>query len=266
MTDLPRRRTRGRVAGVLAGKFGQLALVVLAVVAALSVGWRQLAWSRSTPDAFRLEVIPASPDATRVAPRAPQEPVRPDTGHGVPRAVLLTKLAEARNADLESDSFVATRLSTSPLAGRLAEIPRSRRWEFYVREGMTVPEYARMLDGLGLELGVVDGSQDVQYASHLERPVPERRTARAADERRLYMAWRRGGMSEADQELLAAAGIPAVGKIVVHFLPESVEESLAALEAAFAGRDSGSILRTRFGAVLKEGKYRFYVMDQARLP
>lgn len=143
-------------------------------------------------------------------------------------------------------------------------IPRHKRWEIFFQEGETLEGYAQQLDFFGIELGVVGGG-NVDYARRLAQPKPEQFAGASDAEQRLYMSWRQGGLKQADITLLKRAGIDAKGKIALQFYPPAVENQLAQLEAAFAGRHASQIRRTRFGVRGEAGRYEFYVIDQAPL-
>jgi hypothetical protein len=146
-----------------------------------------------------------------------------------------------------------------------AGIPRYNRWEIYFQEGSTLASYAEQLDHFGIELGVVGGGDQVHYARRLSQPAPEAHTGTSDAEKRLYMSWRQGGLKQADESLLQRAGIDAKGKIALQFYPADVENRLAQLEIAFAGRDPSQIRKTRFGVRGDSGRFEFYVIDQAAL-
>lgn len=142
--------------------------------------------------------------------------------------------------------------------------PRHKRWEIYFQEGGTLDQYAQQLDFFGIELGVV-GTGNVTYVRRLAQAVPEKRTAPADDERRLYMSWRQGGLKSVDVALLKKAGVDTTDKIILQFYPAEAENRLAQLEASFAGRTPSQIRRTRFGVRGQPGAFEFYVIDQSAL-
>lgn len=139
---------------------------------------------------------------------------------------------------------------------------RARHWEFRFPEGNTVETYARQLDFFGIELGVLMPGNKVEYAFNLSKAKPDRRSGPADQEKRYYLTWRRGGLQEADRELLNRAGIKAGGRLILKFVPPQVEAQLAGLERAKAGDDTARIAATYFGVVPQGAGFRFYVMDQ----
>lgn len=146
-----------------------------------------------------------------------------------------------------------------------AGIPRYNRWEIYFQEGSTLESYAQQLDFFGIELGVVGGGNEVHYARKLANASPERYAGPSEAEKRLYMSWRQGDLKQADEALLRRAGIDAKGKIALQFYPPEIENRLAQLELAFAGRQASQIRKTRFGVRGQAGQHEFYVIDQAAL-
>jgi hypothetical protein len=139
---------------------------------------------------------------------------------------------------------------------------RPRQWEFRFPEGNTVDTYARQLDFFGIELGVLMPGNKVEYAFNLSRGRPDRRTGPADQEKRYYLTWRRGGLQEADRELLDRAGIAPEGRLILKFVPPELEAQLLGLERAKAGDDVDRIAATYFGVLPEGAGFRFYVMDQ----
>jgi len=139
---------------------------------------------------------------------------------------------------------------------------KPRHWEVRFIEGNTVETYARQLDFFGIELGVLMPGNKVEYAFHLTKAKPDRRTGPADQEKRYYLTWRRGGLQAADRELLSRAGIDPGGRLILKFLPPEVEGQLVALERAKAGDDVDNIRATYFGIVAEGQGFRFYVLDQ----
>ncbi|MBX3412732.1 MAG: hypothetical protein KF708_08595 [Pirellulales bacterium] len=141
-------------------------------------------------------------------------------------------------------------------------IPRAQRWEIFFQDGGTLESYARQLDFFKIELGVVGGTNQVQYAFRLAQPKPETRVGAAAEENRLYMTWRKGSLQQADQELVARAGLSSAGRLVVQFFPPETENVLANVERNFRGLEATKIRKTRFGVREAGAGYEFYVIDQ----
>jgi hypothetical protein len=143
-------------------------------------------------------------------------------------------------------------------------LPRFKRWEIYYAEAGTLDEYARQLDFFKIELAAIDGDQ-VTYVSNFTAGTPTKRTAPGAAEKRLYMSWRQGNLKQADRQLLERAGVSPQNKLIVQFYPPDVENRLAQLELAFAGRKPGQIRRTRFAVRAAGDGFEYYVLDQTPL-
>lgn len=141
-------------------------------------------------------------------------------------------------------------------------IPRAQRWEIYFKDAGTLESYARQLDFFKIELGVIGGTNQVQYAFHLAQPKPETRTAPGSDEKRLYMTWRQGSLQQADRELVSRAGLSPGGRLVVQFYPPDTENLLANVERNFRNLEATRIRKTRFGVRESGGGFEFYVIDQ----
>ncbi|MBX3414777.1 MAG: hypothetical protein KF708_18965 [Pirellulales bacterium] len=139
---------------------------------------------------------------------------------------------------------------------------RAERWEIFYQDGGTLEEYARQLDFFKVELGVIGGTAEVQYAYNLTKPIPDKRTGPGQDEKRLYMSWRKGSLLQADQELLTRAGISHTGRIVVQFYPAETENLLARAERDFRGLEASRIRKTRFGVRPSKTGFEFFVLDQ----
>lgn len=139
---------------------------------------------------------------------------------------------------------------------------RAERWEIYYQDGGTIEEYARQLDFFKVELGVVGGTGEVQYAFHLTQPKPDTRNAPGKEEKRLYMSWRQGSLQQADRELLTRAGINYAGRIVVQFYSPETENMLAHIEKNFRNLEASRIRKTRFGVRPTGGGFEYYVIDQ----
>ena len=58
-------------------------------------------------------------------------------------------------------------------------VSREQRWSIIYNPGQTLDEYARQLDGLGVELAVVSGKDQLTYVSRFSQAVPAKRSVRA---------------------------------------------------------------------------------------
>jgi hypothetical protein len=141
---------------------------------------------------------------------------------------------------------------------------RHERWEIRFASGTSVEAYARQLDSFKIELGVIGGQQQVTYLTNLSNPKPTSRLGDGAGDRRLYLIWQRGAISEVDRQIAARAGVTVGGAVIAHFLPKEVEEELSRLEDAFAKQlNNTKIGKTVFG-IRSSGQdsFRFYVIEQ----
>jgi hypothetical protein len=145
-------------------------------------------------------------------------------------------------------------------------IPRWERWE--VRWTATsLDSYSRQLDYFEVELAAIGGSQAIDYALHLSKARPDRRSGPPDKEKRLYMTWRRGTLEAFDKTLLARAGIAAEGRLILQFIPEKTEDQLARLEMQNGkGRNVKEFLKTVFGVQPTRDGFEFVVLDQRFRP
>ena len=139
---------------------------------------------------------------------------------------------------------------------------KPRHWEVTFLEGNTTSTYARQLDFFKIELGVLFPGNRVEYAWNLSRTKPNRRTGQADAEKRYYLTWQKGGLREAELELLAKAGIVPEDRPIIKFIPRELEIRLMELEATRAGRNKERIRATYFAIRPKGNGYEFYVRDQ----
>jgi hypothetical protein len=145
-------------------------------------------------------------------------------------------------------------------------IPRWERWEIrWTASGLS--SYARQLDYFGVELAAAGGSRMIDYARNLSKPRPDRRAGPPDQEKRLYMTWRRGDLQASDKTLLGRAGIQTDGRLVLQFIPEDVENQLAAMEMENGkGRSVKEFLRTVFGVQPASGGFEFVILEQRFRP
>ena len=144
-----------------------------------------------------------------------------------------------------------------------ASIPRWERWE--IRFNTTsLAAYAQQLQSFGIELAAVGGGSDkIDYASQLDKPKPATRSGAASDEKRMYMSYRSGQLKEFDRKILAKAGIPTRGRMMLQLYPGAIEQTLATLEMQRAGgRSLKNIRKTVFGVRRSGDKYQFEVIEQ----
>lgn len=142
---------------------------------------------------------------------------------------------------------------------------RPRNWEVLFPAGNTLQTYAKQLDFFKIELGVLMPDNKVIYAYNFSKPKPDARTGTVDAEKRYYLTWRRGRdkLAAADRELLARAGVPTEGRIILKFLPPPLEAQLLALEKARAKeRAQTKVRKTVFQLRSEPNGYAFYVAEQ----
>ena len=144
-------------------------------------------------------------------------------------------------------------------------VSRELRWSIIFNSDQTIEEYARQLDGLGVELAVVQDQNQLNYISHFSSPEPTKRYGTGQGDHRLYFIWQDRRRRAADVALLRKAGIEVGDKIVIQFYPATAEEDLAQLERRYKGRLPSEIRVTRFSVVPKGNGYGFQVMAQETL-
>lgn len=199
---------------------------------------------------------------------------------------MVTSVVSARKADLVDPSLSEeTKWSTGGVGGSRGTgnapalglgggsgggVPRQMRWVIDFEEGKTLEAYARQLDFFKVEIGVIGGAAPIEYALNLAKQKPDKRSAPAKDENRLYFSWQKGALQQADRQLLTRAGINQAGKLVVQFYPPDTENLLANVEmnylnGKYPGRSIKTVRQTRFN-VRPEGKgYTFIVVNQSYL-
>jgi hypothetical protein len=138
-----------------------------------------------------------------------------------------------------------------------------RQWEFQFGKGITVEEYAAMLDFFQIELGVLLPTGKVVYASKLSETKPVVREGDSTDEKRYYLTWLKGSTEGADRELLAKAGVTDSSRLVIKFIPPELEYELKKQEEEYAGAKL-PFVKQSFFRVQKErnSTYRFVLYYQ----
>jgi hypothetical protein len=245
-------------------------LLLLAAAAGCTGGSATAEVSASAGEPMAAEPAgPPPPLATKLA-----EPAAPPPAAGSSIDTQVTRAAELA-AQLEADLAQVSFEGTAPASliaaggGRQAEVAKSdipphERWEIRFPAGNSIESYTRQLDFFKIELGVIGGEDYITYLTNLSNPKPKTRPGFASDEKRLYLVWQRGAMSEADEQLAARAGAKTAGKVLAHFIPSEVETELTRMEEAFA-RQLGiqKIQKTVFGIrVAGQDSFRFYVIEQ----
>ncbi len=138
---------------------------------------------------------------------------------------------------------------------------RRRHWEVRFPPGATLDTYARQLDSLGIELGVLKPNNRVITVSNLASDRPTVREGPADQEKRYYLTWRRGGLEQADRALLRKAGVDP-GRWILKFIPPELEQEMVRMERQRAGDEANNVRTTYYGVRPKGRGYEFYVIDQ----
>src|SRR5262249_44429191 len=125
-------------------------------------------------------------------------------------------------------------------------------------------EYARQLDALQVELGIVQG-KNMAYASKFSSAQPQVRTGSGAGDGRLYFLWQGRGRKTSDVALLKKAGLTVGDADIFQFYPDWVETRLAELEVRYKGRQPAEIRVTRFSVVPRGNSYDFSILAQETL-
>ncbi|MDX2039144.1 MAG: hypothetical protein SFX72_21035 [Isosphaeraceae bacterium] len=142
---------------------------------------------------------------------------------------------------------------------------RGERWAIVYDQGQTADEYAKQLDALGVELGVISGNQMI-YVSKFTQATPLKRVGLGGGgDKRLYFIWRGQGRKAQDLTLLRKAGIDVGDAIIFQFYPKEVQDRLAQVEVRYKGRQPAEIRRTQFRVVPNGNTYDFAVVSQEPL-
>lgn len=110
--------------------------------------------------------------------------------------------------------------------------PKWERWQVRF-DTTTIAGYAKQLDSLGIELGVVGGGQSqVDYVTRVADAKPARR--RGPGESRIYFSAQDRRLRAFDMRLLAKAGVATTGRVVLQFYPEKLISQMEQVERAAA--------------------------------
>ena len=231
-----------------------LPIAVAALAAVLSVGILNWLWQIKGRSALAASTGTFTPDPDPpIVPPHDKELLKPGPTE-LPGRMPLDKSIEMLLSAAPAIPIVERHLSANP---------RIAHWEIRFPSGNTVDTYARQLDALNIELGVIGGSDRIVYASGFTKDKPDRREGRADDEQRFYMTWRSGALRDLDSALLSRAGIPTSERIVAQFYPPTLERMLADLERKFADkRDLAEVRRTVFAIEPLDKSYEFRVVEQ----
>ncbi|HHK41113.1 MAG TPA: hypothetical protein ENJ50_01740 [Planctomycetaceae bacterium] len=163
-----------------------------------------------------------------------------------------------------------------PLGDGVPVIPPWERWELkYVTT--TVDAYAEQLDQFKIELGAIGGGYpQVDYAGNFTKGIKKYK-GKGSAEKRIYFTSAEGNLERYERQLLARAGIPTSGRIVVQFIPKELEQRLLNLELRYATKkdDVSKMTKEEYIPVFlkiaktifsvrraRGGKYEFYVTGQ----
>ena len=116
-------------------------------------------------------------------------------------------------------------------------VAREQRWSIVYNTGQDAEEYARQLDGLGVELAVVASPDQLFYISHFSDPTPTKRHGTGRADHRLYFLWQGRGRKQSDIALFRKAGVE-IGN-------ENVFQFYSARCRAAAGRARGQVQGTQ---------------------
>jgi hypothetical protein len=246
-------------------------IVVLAVLIVILV--RQHSGDEAPPSAAEQQADDSGVPSSECLQLA--EPAAAGSGDGEsPQRVrsAIDAAVAANAALLDNPALVALMNSRGDVAGDLRQAnpagpddARSvRNWELHFLRGSTLENYARQLDHFGIELGVLLPGNKLAYAAGFSQPKPQSRSGRADAEKRCYLTWRESESQQADRELLARAGMPSEGLVILKFLPPALETQLAGLEKQHAAGRSGAIVKTSFAVRAEGDGYALHVIEQER--
>lgn len=139
---------------------------------------------------------------------------------------------------------------------------RSRRWEIRFDQGLTVEQYAQMLDYFKIELGVLKPGGKIVYVSRLSQPKPAVREGDSVTEKRYYLTWLKAGTDDSDGMLLDKAGVARQGRLIIKFLPPDLEAQLEGMEADYAKNRLPEVKASFFRVLPDGGGYRFNLYYQ----
>ena len=144
-------------------------------------------------------------------------------------------------------------------------VPVEQRWSIIYDNQQTLEQYAKQLDGLGVELAVIAGPNQLAYVSRFSQDPPSVRYGSGQGDQRLYVLWQGRGRKESDVKLLEKAKINVGDGVVMQFYPKGVEQTLAQLEVQFRKRQPAEIRVTRFSVVPEGDGFGFVVIAQETL-
>ena len=235
-------------------KAGPLAVVAgITVLFVLTIGFIVWLWTIKGHSALTASTgaVTVDPDPA-FAPPAAKELLKPGAKELPARIPLERRLS----------MLIRGAAAIPDVENRFAANDRVGRWEIRFPSGDTAETYARQLDGLGIELGVIGGGDRIAYGSHFSQEHPEQRRSRGRRTPVLYDL-ASGAMRDLDNALLSRAKISTTDRIVAQFYPPQWETTLAALEKQFAGdHPLAEVRHTVFALVPRDKGYEFRVVEQ----
>jgi len=140
---------------------------------------------------------------------------------------------------------------------------RPQRWQLRFSKVSTIETYARQLDDLEIELGIIAPSKDkVIYLSHFTGGIPNKHEGPMTD-KRYHFNWQKGDLREADFEFFRRARVNIENNDVIFmFIQPKWEQELLRLEKEKNGKPISEIKWTRFGIISEGGKFKFNVIEQ----
>ncbi len=222
---------------------------MLVLLVAAAIGWWRLGGSTTSSEQGPSILARALPP--NVAATAIRQP------HG---------WAKASESDYGALRATALAMSSASEPGKqdpvVLGIGEVEPWEIFLDEGLTTLEYARILDFFAIELGLLDEGDQIIYIGELSKPKPKVRNGPRGDERRLYLSWHRGDLEDADRKLVAAAGLSSEGKMILHFVPDTLREKLAEVDSLVPRPAVTGLWTTRFGLRRIGPDFQWYVIDR----
>ncbi len=164
--------------------------------------------------------------------------------------------------------------------GGTTGVPLWERWELRF-DADSMADYARQLDELGIELGLIGGGYPlVDYVSRFT-DRPRHRRGKGRDEGRIYFTHADGRLNAYERRLVRRAGVPVEGRIVVLFIPRELQREMLRMEVRHASprgklddmtKDEQSRLVARIEKTVfaarrdADGHFRFVVVSQKLRP
>ncbi len=144
----------------------------------------------------------------------------------------------------------------------------AERWEIVFESGLTEDEYARQLDFLQIELGVVMDDNLIRISQIASRKPAVRVTDSRPARGEVVLIWRDERRRQVDLGFIRKSGevTPAENAVVLHFLPSQTASKLLGLEREYAadhGRlDMKLVSKTRFVLRQTGAGYEIVIVKQ----